>query len=162
MNLLAPLFGAYNALVAAFATGLYLSWKRTCPFRIGWALMLANCISGVFQVTVLRRDPDGVPLTKRGIGHLVGAGISSLSTVIASLALSFAFRNDRFWQPLYGFSLGSGIAIVMTGLLAGVGAATRSRFMGLLERHPEGTRIGIFLQWVVVLSSFVLLRRPKV
>jgi hypothetical protein len=155
-KLLALLYGAYNLLLGLFATGLYRSSTRRRLYTIGWALLLVNCVSGLLQVTALRREPDGVPLTTAGKGHIAGAGISSLCTVDASWVLGLAFRRDAVWTPLSSFSLGSAMAVVATGLLAGASAATRSRFMGLFERIT----VGVFLLWVSVVSCLAL-RGPE-
>lgn len=152
-TLLALLYGAYNILLGIFATALFLSSKRSRLFTVGWALMMLNGASGMLQVTALRRDPDGVPLTRMGIGHIAGASVSSLSTIVGALVVGSVFRRDAYWRPLSSFSLANGVAIILTGLIAAISTVRRSRFMGLFER----VTIGLFLLWVLVLSCYALL-----
>jgi hypothetical membrane protein len=155
-EVLARFYLAYNLLLGVFATGVFVSSERSRLFRVGWALQLVNGGSGLLQVTALRMDPIGAPLTRAGIGHFVGAGLSSLCTVLGTMIFGIASRSDAFWRPLAPFSVASGIAIVVTGVPAAVSATKRSRVMGLWER---GT-IGLFLLWVLVLSAYALIRRP--
>lgn len=155
-GLLACLYLTYNLLLGLFTAGAYLSAERTRLARIGWGLQLVNVLSGLLQVTTLRMDPIGTPLTKRGIGHFVAAGLSSLCTVVGTVIVGLAGRQEPKWRPLASFSVVSGIGITATGLVAAQSAARRSRVLGLWER---GT-IGLYLLWVLVLSVHALLRRP--
>lgn len=156
-RLLALLYGVYNLLLALFGTCLFLSSTRSRLFKIGLGLMLANCTSGVLQVTAFRRDPDGVPLTRAGKGHIAGAGISALCTVLESFAVGFAVRSDRFWRPLFGFSLATGFVIPVSGMVTAIKTVRGSKFMGLFER----VTIGLSLLWVLVLSGYALIRGSR-
>jgi uncharacterized protein DUF998 len=151
---LAFMYGTYNLFLARFAMALFQTSPRSRPFKVGAGLVVMNALSGILQVTWFCRDPDGAPSTFSGKGHLTAAGVSALCTVIGSLTLGFAFRHNRLWRPLSGFSLIVGAAIPISGAVTSISVLRRSRFMGLLER----VTIGLSLLWVFTLSVYALLR----
>jgi Protein of unknown function (DUF998) len=156
-RVLARFYLAYNVLLRVFATSVFLSSERSRLFTVGWVLQVVNCVSGMLQVTAFRMDPIGAPQTRAGIAHVVCAGLSSLCSLVGAFVFGFAGRCGAFWRPLVPFSVASGIAIAVTGVPAAVSAATRSRVMGLFERCT----IGLYLLWVLVLSTYALIRRPE-
>ena len=104
------------------------------------------------MVTWFREDPGGVPTTFAGSGHLVLAGISSLTIVLGSIVFSFAFRRSAAWRPLAGFSFAVAVGFAILGPLAAIATAANSDLVGLAERGP----VGLFIAWLVVVARFAL------
>lgn len=154
---LAFMYGAYNLLLVRFAVAMLATSPRSRPFKLGAGLVAVNALSGMLQVTWFRRDPDGAPLTFSGKGHLTAAGVSAICTVLGSLTLGLAFRHNRLWRPLSGFSLIIGAAMPISGTVTSFSVLRRSRVMGLLER----VTIGLSLLWVFTLSVYALVRARK-
>jgi hypothetical protein len=155
---LAPLYVAYNLLVIAFAVALYRASDRGSPWRIGLGLMVVNGLAGVGMTTWFRQDPGGVPTTFAGSGHLVLAGISSLTIVLGSIVFGLAFRRTPAWRPLARFSFAIAAGFVVLGPLAVIATAAGSDLRGLAERGP----IGLFIAWLIVVGWFALVsvRQP--
>jgi hypothetical protein len=147
---LAPLYLAYNLLVIAFAVGLYLASDRGWPWRIGLGLMLINGVAGVGMTTWFRQDPGGVPTTFAGGGHLVLAGVSSLTIVLGSIVFGLAFRRSPPWRALAGFSFSVAGGFAILGPVAVIATAAGSDLVGLAERGP----IGLFIAWLLVVGWF--------
>lgn len=145
---------AYNLLVLAFAIGLYLASPRGRLWAVGLGLLAVNVLAGLGQVTWFREDAGGVPITFAGTGHLVLAGISSLTIVLGSIVFGFAFRRSAAWRPLAGFSFAVAVGFAILGPLAAIATAARSELAGLAERGP----IGLFIVWLVVVAWFALAR----
>lgn len=143
---------AYNGLAMVFAMSLYRASPRTAAWRIGLGLLTANAIAGVGMVTVFREDLGGMPTTTAGAGHLVLAGVSSVSILLAALVFGIAFRRAAGWQPLSVPSLAIATGFAVLGPLAAVATATGSGIAGLAERGP----IGLFLVWTAVVATFLM------
>ena len=143
---------AYNLLVLTFAIGLYVASPRGWLWGIGLGLLALNALAGVGQVTWFREDVGGVPTTFAGAGHLVLAGISSLSIVLGSIVFGFAFRRSAAWRPLARFSFAVAVGFAILGPLAAIATAAKSELAGLAERGP----IGLFIAWLVVVAWFAL------
>lgn len=149
---LAPAYLAYNLLVLAFAIGLYLASPRGWLWAVGLGLLALNVLTGVGQVTWFREDAGGVPTTFAGTGHLVLAGISSLTIVAGSIVYGFALRRSAAWRPLARFSFAVAVGFAILGPLAAIATAAKSDLAGLAERGP----IGLFIAWLVMVAWFVL------
>jgi len=145
---------AYNLLVLAFTVGLYRASSRGWLWAIGVGLLMVNALAGVGMVTWFREDAGGVPTTLAGTGHLVLAGISSLSIVAGSIVYGFAFRRSAAWRPLAGFSFVVAVGFAILGPLAAFATAANSELAGLAERGP----IGLFILWLVVVACSALWR----
>jgi Protein of unknown function (DUF998) len=117
-------------------------------------LLAINALAGVGQVTTFREDAVGVPTTVAGTGHLVLAGISSLTIVAGSIVFGVAFRRSAVWRPLSAFSLAVAAGLIVLGPLAAIATADESELAGLAERAP----IGPFIAWLVVVAGFALVR----
>jgi hypothetical protein len=154
---LAPLYIAYNLLVVACGIGLYATSVRTRLWKLGTALMGVNALAGVMMVTTFREDLGGVPTTPAGAGHLVFAGVSSLTIVLAAVVYGLAFRRSPFWRPLAVFSFATAIGFAVLGPLAAVATAGGSELAGLAERGP----IGLFLLWLLVVGAYAMLKAGR-
>jgi hypothetical protein len=148
---------AYNLLVLAFAISLYLASPRGWLWSTGLGLLAVNVLAGVGMVTWFREDAGGVPTTFAGAGHLVLAGVSSLTIVVGSIAFGFAFRRAAAWRPLAAFSFTVAVGFAILGPLAAIATAAESELAGLAERGP----IGLFILWLVVVAWFALSRAPE-
>jgi hypothetical protein len=154
-SLLDPLFALYNLLAIAFALGLLQHVRNDHQNRrilIGTIGALAVAAQGIFGLTTLFfPEPAGgmsAAITRTGAMHIVFAGLSSLTTMIAILLMGFWFRNN---QPLRGYGLYSFIsvtAVFLSGGFAAFSVATQSPIGGLLERIT----IGGFLQWLFIIA----------
>lgn len=144
----------YNVLVAAFAASLYLTSPRGWLWRVGLGLLVLNGLTGIGMVTWFREDLGGVPTTTAGAIHLVLAGVSSITILLASIAFGSAFRGSEMWRPLGRFSFAIAIGFAILGPLAAVATAAGSELAGLAERGP----IGLFMIWLGVLGRFALER----
>jgi hypothetical protein len=155
---LAPPYFLYNLLVLGFAVALYSASDRSRLFRVGLACLTANAIAGVMMVTWFTEDKGGAPVTFAGTGHVIFAGVSSLSIVVASFVYGFAFRRTAEWRPLSVFSLMVGVGFLVLGSLAVIATGAHSALAGLAERGP----IGLSILWILVVSwrALALVRRP--
>jgi hypothetical protein len=147
---LAPAYLLYNGLAAAFAVALYSVSDRRRLWQAGTGLLLANAFAGVMMVTLFREDLGGVPTTIAGTGHLVFAGLSSVSILVAAFVYGIAFRRSSAWRRLSTFSLAIGLGFVVLGPLAAFATAQKSDLAGLAERGP----IGLFLLWLAVVGAY--------
>jgi len=145
---LAPPYILYNLLVSVFAGALYAASDRSHLFKLGLVCLGANAFAGVMMVTWFTEDKGGVPSTFAGTGHLIFAGVSSLSIVVASFVYVFAFRRTADWRPLSVFSLVTGVGFLVLGTLAVIGTSANSAWTGLAERGP----IGLSILWILVVS----------
>jgi hypothetical protein len=114
------------------------------------ALVLVT--QGIFGfMTLFFPEPAGgisATITSTGTMHIIFAGLSSLTSILAILLMGFWFRNS---QRLRGYGLYSflSVAVVfLSGRLAAFSVATQSPVAGLVERIT----IGGFLQWLFVIA----------
>ena len=104
-SLLDPLFGIYNVLTFAFGVGLFQyvrtdnQNRRQVVGTLGALFLVAEGLFGF--VTLFFPEPVGgmsAPITSTGTMHIVFAGLSSLSTMLAILLMGFWFRNSQRWR----------------------------------------------------------------
>ncbi len=154
-SLLDPLFALYNILVIAFALGLLQHVRNDHQNRriligtIGALILVAQGIFGL--ATLFFPEPAGgtsVAITSTGAMHIIFAGLSSLTTMIAILLLGFWFKNSQHLRRYGLYSFFSVSAVFLTGGLAAFSVATQSPVAGLVERIT----IGGFIQWVFVIA----------
>jgi hypothetical protein len=153
--LLDPLFALYNLLAIAFAIGLFQRIRADDPPRgtmvatVGALVLVAQGLFGL--VTLFFPEPRGgmdAPISSTGMMHIVFAGLSALTTMLAILLMAFWFRNipNQRGYSLYSF-ISVGVVFVSGGLAA-ASIASQSSAGGLFERIT----IGGFLQWLFVLA----------
>ncbi len=148
-------FAAYNAGVVTLGLALpRLSSRPRLPLRIAGWLLIACGAAGVLMLEPFPQDPMGAPVTAVGTVHIVLAGVSALTLVVAITLTAIAWRNEPRWKHLWVFSVVAASAILVTG---GIGAAfITSPVFGLLERTTQLS----FLSWfsVVGVTAFAQLR----
>jgi hypothetical membrane protein len=154
-SLLDSLFALYNILAIAFAIGLLQHVRNDHQNRrilIGTIGALVLVAQGIFGLTTLFfPEPAGgmsVAITRVGAMHIVFAGLSSLSTMVAILLMGFWFRNNKSLRRYALYSFLSVVAVFLTGGLAAISVANQSPFAGLIERIT----IGGFIQWLFVIA----------
>lgn len=145
-----PLFFLYNLLVSLFGVGLYKESKNI------WSKVAAGFIVtiGLLGATVLLFpiNTRGTEVTLTGVVHISLVSVISLFTVIANVLFWRSNKyNDVFISRV---SLITGCAFLISGPLAAL--YVMSPYAGLFERIP----IGIFLTWIVLISTYEL-RKAK-
>lgn len=148
---LAPIYAAYNVVLAGFGLALFRASSRGTLFALGVVLFALGGLSGIGQVTLFRQDSVGAVATTAGTGHLVLAGVSSLLSLGTAMVYGFAFRREPAFRRLSGYSFVTAALLVMTAPLA-VGTIGTD-VMGLFERIT----IGVYLIWIVVVGVDALL-----
>jgi hypothetical membrane protein len=157
-SLLDPLFVLYNLLTIAFGLGLFLYVQnnnqnhRKVVGALGALVLVAEGLFG-FITLFFPEDAGGMSaaITSTGTLHIVFAGLSSLTTMLAILLMGFWFRNN---QRLRGYSLYSFLSVAtvfLSGGLAAISVANQSPVAGLVERIT----IGGFLQWLFVIAAMI-------
>jgi hypothetical membrane protein len=153
--LLDLLFTLYNLLTIAFAMGLlqYVRSDHQNSRKVFGTLgALAVVAQGIFGLmTLFFPEPAGgmsVAITSVGTMHIVFAGLSSLTTMLAILLMGFWFRDSERLHGYGMYSFFSVAAVFLSGGLAAYSVATQSPVAGLLERIT----IGGFLQWLLVIA----------
>ena len=154
---LAPAYAVYNVLTLAFGVGLYRAVARTMLFKLGLAALTLNVVAGLLMITVYREDSGGTPITAAGTGHIVLAGVSSLSIVAVAIILGLAFRRTNGWRGLSTFSFAIAGGFLVLGPLAALASAKQSDLAGLAERGP----IGLFILWLTVVGLYAIVRARK-
>ena len=163
-SLLDPLFALYNILVIAFALGLLQHVRNDHQNRrilIGTIGALVLVAQGIFGLTTLFfPEPAGgmsAAITSTGAMHIVFAGLSSLTTMIAILLMGFWFKNSQRLRRYGLYSFFSVSVVFLTGGLAAFSVATQSPVAGLVERIT----IGGFIQWVFVIALLMYSSKGK-
>lgn len=145
-RLVDPLFLFYDALMIAFAVGVWLSGRRG---RLTAALLFAYGAIGTLGPTLFEmnvRGQGGPPAAD--ILHIALTGVMVL-LILATVAVGASLGGRSF--RLYSFAT---IAVmVLFGVLTsfavrGIGTGEPTPWVGVLER----INIAAFLAWVVVLA----------
>lgn len=147
---LAPLFIGYNLILLGFGYALFRAAAGGILFPVAVVLFAIGALSGIGQVTVFRTDSVGTAETTEGMIHLVLAGVSSVLCLAIAILYGMAFRGVPAVRRLSRYSFATAAGLVLTAPLAAGSIGTA--FMGLFERIT----IGVFMLWVVVVSSACL------
>lgn len=158
-TLLDLLFIFYNALIIVFGYWLFkqLKVKGRYGVQIGAVMLLTTGVLGLAMTLFFPMDPKGSEATLPGMIHLILAGIMSLLTILTILFIGFGFKNFPLLANLKLYSLITAIVVLVSGVMAALGASTESAYLGLFERIT----IGAFLQWVFVVALKLFLVRVK-
>ncbi len=140
-SLLDPLFAIYNLLTIAFGIGLFQRVRaddqrgRKVVGIVGALVLVAEGLFG-FVTLFFPEDPGGMgaPITSTGTLHIVFAGLSSLTTMLAILLMGFWFRSVPRLRGYGVYSFISVGAIFLSGGLAAASIASKSPAGGLIER----------------------------
>ncbi|KAJ4462919.1 hypothetical protein PAPYR_134 [Paratrimastix pyriformis] len=143
------LFFAYNLLMMVFSAGFWLRMRKTGRKMAagGFLLLLAVGLAGVLMFW-FTQDPIGAPLTFRGLGHLVLAGVEAFGTMAGCILCGLGIRNVPGCSTLSTFSIVSALVIFVSGG-ANVATIGINPYFGLVERLTIFT----FLIWMFVMAS---------
>lgn len=152
-TLLSSLFLLYNALLSFFGVGLFLKARSQLRGRVSGllgslALALLVGLAGVLMELFFPQDPGGLPTTAAGTVHIALAGIASLGTMVAVLALGLWFRNFPDLKSYVTYSLITVALIFVSGGLTVAALATNHPLFGVSERIT----IGAFTLWLFIIS----------
>lgn len=150
--LLDPFFAIYNLLVIAFAFGLLqLTRSIESKGRVfgvwGARILLAQGLFG-FATLFFPQEPIGGALSISGTMHIVLAGLSSLTTMLAMLFFGLWLRNLPGHRNLSVISFILLAVVFVSGGSAVYGVATSHPLAGLFER----VTIFGFMLWLLALS----------
>ncbi|MEP7355773.1 MAG: DUF998 domain-containing protein [Anaerolineales bacterium] len=152
--LMDTLFAGYNLLVLAGGWGV-LHYVRAAPEphrrQAGWVGALNLIAVAVFGLVTLLFPEDAGGLAAGAIGqtgrlHIVFAGLSSLTTMLAVLFLGLWFQANPRWRGLGLYSFASVLIVFVSGGFAAYSVANQYPLAGLVERIT----IGAFMQWLFV------------
>lgn len=154
-SILDSLFALYNLMTIAFGAGLFLYVRSDHQNRrkvIGALGAIILIVEGVFGIITLffPEDAGGMKsaISSTGAMHIVFAGLSSLTTMLAILFMGFWFRNSQTMRRYGLYSFMSVAAVFLSGGFAAFSVATQSPIGGLVERIT----IGGFLQWLFIIA----------
>lgn len=154
-SLLAVGFAVYNVAVIGLAAGIILASDRRRTTSVASVLLIACGLAGVLMIQPFPQDPMGSAVTPAGVVHIVLAGVSALTLVVAAILLGIGWRRDPVFGALSVPSFVAAAAILITG---GVGAALiTSPVFGLLERSTQLS----FLAWFAAIGVTALRRRAS-
>jgi hypothetical membrane protein len=148
-----PLFGLYNLLTLAFAIGLFQIVRsqqqnqHKLAGTIGALALLAEGLFG-FLTLFFPQDPLSAQITSTGVMHIVLAGLSSLTTMLAMLLMGFWFNATPRLRAYGVYSFVSVAVVFVFGGLAAATGGSQNPLTGLIER----VTIGGFLQWLFVIA----------
>ncbi len=148
------MFAVYNVLVALFAVGLWQQVRaenqssRKNIGTIGAAILLLEGLLGL--ITLFFPEDVGAISEATAIGklHIVFAGLSALTSLLAILLVGLWFRSVPYLRRYSVYSFISVLVVFVAGGLAAASVATHSPIGGLIER----VTIGGFVQWVFVIA----------
>ena len=157
-GLLDALFFLYNLFALAFGIGLLVhvrASRQPGGQTVGWAATVTLMAEAVFGLLTLAFPEDAGGLAA-GVGasgslHIVFAGLSALTSMLALLLMGFWFRRGPHQPGLGWYSFASVAVVFVSGGLSAATVASQSPIGGLLERIT----IGAFLQWVVVIGWYL-------
>jgi hypothetical membrane protein len=138
-------FAAYNLLIIGFALDLFRRALASGSVGVttGAGLLVGMAVAGLAMVP-FAMDPIGAPMTVWGIGHIILAGLASLSAMGSLLAFTLGLRSPSWGRPWAGYAALSLAVTFVTGAVAAASAVGLWPTMGLWERIT----IGAQLQWV--------------
>ena len=148
------LFAIYNLLVVVFAVGLWQQVRAENQSSlknigtIGAAILL---LEGLFGLITLFFPEDAGAIseaTATGKLHIVFAGLSALTSLLAILLMGLWFRSIPHLRRYSVYSFISVLVVFVAGGMAAASVANHSPIGGLIER----VTIGGFVQWVFVIA----------
>ena len=140
--------------LASFA--LVVALHRALPgqarSRIGLVLLGAWAI-GVLIAMIFPMDADGAPETLSGMIHQSTGPLTFLTLTLGMILLSWRFRQDAKWRPLYRTALALSLVMLVAFLATFIGFVTGAGFLGLTQRIALATAVTWMLLTAVHLRS---------
>lgn len=150
------LFAAYNLSLILFGIGLF---RYSIAFN-GAKIRIVSCMLAVIGLLGIGmyffpQDPRNIDMTFGGRVHIALAGMTSVLTMVSILLAGMSFKGHPRFGRLGIYSYGTLAVLFVTGGLAAVSVARDSAIGGLFERLT----IGAFIQWVMVISLWLLQKK---
>jgi hypothetical protein len=146
-------FAAYNVGVAALGVALPRIGARRSPLVTTAGALLVVCGgAGVLMLEPFPQDLPGDPVSAAGTVHIVLAGVSALTLVVATVLAALGWRKDLWARPLWPWSIAAGAAILVTGGVGSLALALGTSYFGLFERATQLS----FLSWFALVGVFSL------
>jgi hypothetical protein len=101
-------------------------------------------------------DADGAPQTISGTIHQTAGPLTFLTLTLGMILLSWRFRQDAKWLPLYRTALVLSLVMLVAFLATFIGFVTGAGFMGLTQRIALATAVTWMLLIAIRLRSLVL------
>ena len=121
-----------STLLFIFYIGMHWGINNGVGSVIGPVLFVISGFLGVLVALFFPLDPGGELVTTRGKLHLVLISISGILATVGMVALWFRLESVADWSAFATFSLIT--AIVSFILVIATSAATKSNYLGLVER----------------------------
>jgi hypothetical protein len=121
-----------STLLFIFYIGMHWGITNGVGSIIGPVLFVISGFLGVLVALFFPLDPGGELVTTRGKLHLVLISISGILATAGMVALWFRLESVADWSAFAAFSLIT--AIVSFILVIATSAATKSNYLGLVER----------------------------
>ena len=121
-----------STLLFIFYIGMHWGINNGVGSVIGPILFVMSGFLGVLVALFFPLDPGGELITTRGKLHLVLISISGILATVGMVALWFRLESVADWSAFATFSLIT--AIVSFILVIATSAATKSNYLGLVER----------------------------
>jgi hypothetical protein len=147
----------FSMSVASFAlvVALYQGVPQPARSRLGLALLTGWAV-GVFIAMIFPMDADGAPQTISGTIHQTAGPLTFLTLTLGMILLSWRFRQDAKWLPLYRTALVLSLVMLVAFLATFIGFVTGAGFMGLTQRIALATAVTWMLLIAIRLRSLVL------
>lgn len=126
-----------STLLFVFYLGMHWGINNGVGSIIGPVLFIISGLLGVLVALFFPLDPGGELVTTRGKLHLVLISISGFLATAGMFALWFRLESVTGWSIFATFSLI--IAIVSLVLAIATSIATKSNYLGLVERFMVST-----------------------
>ncbi len=160
--LLDSFFALYNLLTIAFGLGLLQLVRRDQQNRrqlVGTFGALVLIAEGVFGICTLffPEDAGGMAssvISNTGMMHIVFAGLTSVTTMLAILLMGFWFRTSTTLHQYGWYSFISVAIVFVTGGLAAMSISSHNGVGGLWERLT----MSAWLQWMFIIGAMLYAR----
>lgn len=146
--LMTSAFFSMTAGSVALVFGLYRRMRHSALSRIGLVL-LGTWAVGVFIAMIFPMDPDGAPATLSGAIHQTAAPFTFLSLTTGMIAVSWAFRKDEAWRPLFRTALTLSLLMLAAFVATFVSFVTDSGTLGITQRIALATAV----TWMLITSA---------
>jgi len=152
-SLVLAFFSAYNALVLAFAIGVWMAAAEKRSLRVASAMLVVYALVGQATLMFSPMHLRGSATSATDIGHITLTAVEVLSIV---LFMAFGSGADGRWFRMY--SIATIVVLMAAGILTGAvsthmtASAASTPWAGTIERvNIYGTML-----WVAVFGGVLL------
>jgi hypothetical protein len=126
-------FLATGLLIEGFAVGLLLNIKRARGFKLG--IFFLACVGfGLLLTGAFRTDVPNIPATFEGIVHGAASNTMFVLLPLAVLLIAPSLRKNSHWRPLFFYSIGTAIFVLVWFGIYGLFLPKEHNWYGLWER----------------------------